>query len=216
MRSACFWARDDRPQQGGSGTPDPHLHTTFDVSGDRIPLGVVSLEFDAPDGGPDQGRPVEESKIGRWLRGLHHSIAAAKELDAVKAVAVMDREGDVFDVFLEHRAAAAAGRRCWCGRGMTAATACRHPRPRQGPATWWRATILPTKSRTGRSNRRAGRRSKRLSENAAVLSSARASYPVLTFNEVANFEVRLIDRPVESCHGTSELSQCPTGAAVPN
>ena len=135
--------------RGGSGTPYPQLHTTFDVSGDGIPLGVVSLEFDAPDGGPDQGRPVEESKIRRWLRGLHNSIAAAKELDEVKAVAVMDREGDVFDVFLEYCAAAAADRRCWWGRGMTAATARRHPRRRPGPATWWRPTISLTKSRAG-------------------------------------------------------------------
>ncbi len=90
---------------GSSGTSGLHLHTTFAVSGDGVPLGVVNLEFDAPDGGDDRDRPVEERKTGRWLRGLRHSIAAAKELDGVKAVAVMDREGDAFDVLHEHRAA---------------------------------------------------------------------------------------------------------------
>ena len=75
------------------------------MSGDGVPLGVVNLEFDAPSGASEEGRPVEERKTGRWLRGLRHSIAAAKELDGVKAVAVKDREGDVFDVLHEHRAA---------------------------------------------------------------------------------------------------------------
>lgn len=91
--------------KGSSGTLGLHLHTTFAVSGDGVPLGVVNLEFDAPSGASEEGRPVEERKTGRWLRGLRHSIAAAKELDGVKAVAVMDREGDVFDVLHEHRAA---------------------------------------------------------------------------------------------------------------
>ena len=91
--------------KGSSGTLGLHLHTTFAVSGDGVPLGVVNLEFDAPSGASEEGRPVEERKTGRWLRGLRHSIAAAQELDGVKAVAVMDREGDVFDVLHAHRAA---------------------------------------------------------------------------------------------------------------
>ena len=90
--------------KGSSGTAGLHLHTTFAVSGDGVPLGVVNLEFDAPDGAPEQGRPVEERTTGRWLRGLRHSVGAVKELDGVKAVAVMDREGDMFDVFHQHRA----------------------------------------------------------------------------------------------------------------
>ena len=91
--------------KGSSGTAGLHLHTTFAVSGDGVPLGVVNLEFDAPDGAPGPDRPVEERTTGRWLRGLRHSVAAVKELDGGKAVAVLDREGDVFDVFHEHRAA---------------------------------------------------------------------------------------------------------------
>ncbi len=103
-RHGCEGLGEIGRNKGSSGTPGLHLHTTFAVSGDGVPLGVVGLEFDAPDGRPDKDRPVEERKTGRWLRGLRHSIAAAKELDGVKAVAVMDREGDVFDVFHEHRA----------------------------------------------------------------------------------------------------------------
>ncbi len=91
--------------KGSSGTAGLHLHTTYAVSGDGVPLGVVNLEFDAPDGAPEQRRPVEERKAGRWLRGLRHSVGAVQELDRVQAVAVMDREGDMFDVFSEHRGA---------------------------------------------------------------------------------------------------------------
>ncbi len=46
----------------GCNTGTSGLHTTFAVSGDGVPLGVVNLEFDAPDGGQD--RPVEERNGG--------------------------------------------------------------------------------------------------------------------------------------------------------
>ena len=98
-----------RSRGGSSRTLGLHLHTTFAVSGDGFPLGVVQLEFDAPDGSPEQDRPVEERKTGRWLYGPRASVAAAKELDGVKTVAVMDRKADMFAVFREHRA---AGCRC--------------------------------------------------------------------------------------------------------
>ncbi len=91
--------------RGSSGTLGLHLHTAFAVSGDGVPLGVVNPGFDAPDGASGEGRPAGERRTGRWLRGLRHSVAAAKELDGAGAVAVMDREGDAFDVLHEHRAA---------------------------------------------------------------------------------------------------------------
>ena len=67
--------------RGSSGTLGLHLHTTFAVSGDGVPLGLVNLEFDAPDGTDGKDGQVEGRKTGRWLRGLRHSIAAARELD---------------------------------------------------------------------------------------------------------------------------------------
>ncbi len=48
--------------KGSSGTSG--LHTTFAVSGDGVPPGVVNLEFGAPDGGTDKDRPVEERNGG--------------------------------------------------------------------------------------------------------------------------------------------------------
>ena len=104
-RNGCEGLGKIGRNRGSSGTRGLHLHTTFAVSGDGVPLGVVHLEFDTPDGAPEQDRPVEERKTGRWLRGLRASVAAAKELDGVKTVAVMDREADMFAVFREHRAA---------------------------------------------------------------------------------------------------------------
>lgn len=149
MRSACFGLGTIGHNRGASGTPGLHPHTTFAVTGDGVPLGVVSLDFDAPDGRPDQGRPVEERKTGRWLSGLRHGIAAAKEPDGVKAVAVMDPKGTCWTCSTNTVLRAAADWRCWCGHGMTAASARRHPRRRPGPATWWRPTISLTKSRVG-------------------------------------------------------------------
>ncbi|MXW85418.1 MAG: hypothetical protein F4Z55_05670 [Boseongicola sp. SB0667_bin_21] len=49
-----------------------------------------------------------------------------------------------------------------------------------------------------------------------INSESYTSYPILIFNEVPGLEVRLIDRPGESCHGIGEISRCPTGVAVSN
>ena len=43
------------------------------------------------------------ARPGRWLRGLRDSAEMAGRLDGVQVVAVMDREGDGFDVFREPR-----------------------------------------------------------------------------------------------------------------
>ncbi len=104
-RHGCGGLGTTGRNRGSPGTLGLHLHTTFAVSGDGVPLGVVNPGFDAPDGASGEGRPAGERRTGRWLRGLRHSVAAAKELDGAGAVAVMDREGDAFDVLHEHRAA---------------------------------------------------------------------------------------------------------------
>ena len=90
--------------QGGDGTRGLHLHSTLAISADGVPLGVVGMEFDAPQIGKARRKDVRDRKTGCWLRGLHDSAAIAGELDGVRVVAVMDREADAFDVFAEHRA----------------------------------------------------------------------------------------------------------------
>ena len=89
---------------GSKGTLGLHLHSTLAVGGDGVPLGVPRIEFDAPPlGAGEPAEDVEDRKTGRWLRGLRDSAEMARRLDGVQVVAVMDREGDGFDVFREPR-----------------------------------------------------------------------------------------------------------------
>ena len=60
--------------------------------------GVPRLEFDAP------ARPAAASRSGRWLRGLEACCAElAAEIGNVPLISVMDREGDVFELFRQPR-----------------------------------------------------------------------------------------------------------------
>ncbi len=87
---------------GAKGTLGLHMHTTLAVdAATGIPLGVARIEYDAPDGRAEAGKPLEERKSGRWLRGLRDSAAATPE--GARAVAVLDREGDFFALFAERR-----------------------------------------------------------------------------------------------------------------
>ena len=93
-----------------AGTLGLHMHSTLVVNGEGIPLGVPHIQYEAPDGQADKGRPLEERKTYRWVRGLQACAALAAELDGVRPVSVMDREGDVFALFAEQRGTRAAGR----------------------------------------------------------------------------------------------------------
>ena len=94
----------------GSGTLGIHMHGTLAVSDRGIPLGVPRIEFDCPEGGSERGKPPEERKSARWLRGWRDGSLLAAEANAVKGradgvgvVSVMDREGDIAALFVEQR-----------------------------------------------------------------------------------------------------------------
>jgi len=72
-----------------------HLHSTFAVSSEGLPLGVLRAEFSG-EVGPDK-------KTERWLNGLRDCAAAARELPHTRLVSVMDREADFFDLFVAQR-----------------------------------------------------------------------------------------------------------------
>ncbi len=85
------------------GTLGLHMHSTLVVNGEGLPLGVPHIQYEAPDGQAQKGKPLEERKTYRWMRGLRACAALAEELDGVRPVSVMDREGDVFALFAEQR-----------------------------------------------------------------------------------------------------------------
>ena len=88
-------------RKGSSGTLGVHMHSTLAVGTDGLALGVTRIEYDRPDGQAETGRPLEERKSARWLRGLRDSSQLLSELDGVRGVSVMDREGDFFALFAE-------------------------------------------------------------------------------------------------------------------
>ena len=90
-------------RKGGSGMLGLHMHSLLVVDGNGIPLGVPHIQYDAPDGRAERGKPPEERKSQRWLRGLRECAALAAGLDGVCPVAVMDREADFFALFAEQR-----------------------------------------------------------------------------------------------------------------
>ena len=89
--------------RGSSGTLGLHLHSMLVVNGEGIPLGVPQIQYEAPDGNAQKNPPPEARKTQRWVRGLQETARLADELDGVRPIAVMDREADIFDLFVEQR-----------------------------------------------------------------------------------------------------------------
>ncbi len=88
--------------RNASGTRGLHMHSTLAVDADTgIPLGVPRIEYDAPDGRAEQGKPLEERKSARWMRGLRDTSELVP--DGVRVVSVLDREADFFALFAERQ-----------------------------------------------------------------------------------------------------------------
>ena len=85
------------------GTLGLHMHSTLAVSTAGVPLGVPQIQYDAPDGKAQRGKPLEQRKTFRWIRGLREGAAWADRLQGPRVVSVMDREGDVLALFREQR-----------------------------------------------------------------------------------------------------------------
>ena len=95
--------------QTGAKTRGLHLHSTFVVSTEGLPLGVLNAQFSAPqpksqtDTRPPAGIPIEEKKTFAWIEGLRDCVELDKQLPDTRQVCVMDREADFFELFDEQR-----------------------------------------------------------------------------------------------------------------
>jgi len=94
--------------KGSSGGLGMHMHNTFAVNGNGVPLGVPRIEFDCPDGRADQGKPPAERKAARWLRGWRDGSELAARAPGTRVIPVMDRDGDIAALFAEHHATGGA------------------------------------------------------------------------------------------------------------
>jgi len=73
---------------------------------DGLPLGVLRSVCFAPEnkgkaGKKSVGRPIEEKKSFRWLEGYRDCVVVARKTPKSRLVTVMDREGDIFELFVE-------------------------------------------------------------------------------------------------------------------
>ena len=95
--------------QTGAKSGGLHLHSTFVVSTEGLPLGVLGAQCSAPtprakdDLRPTSAIPIEDKKTFAWITGLRECNELAAALPDTRQVCVMDREADFYELFDEQR-----------------------------------------------------------------------------------------------------------------
>lgn len=95
--------------QTGAKSRGLHLHSTFAVAPNGLPLGVVRADCLAPKGkSPKDDRPaseipIEEKKTFTWIEHHRDLVELAAALPQTRLIDVCDREADFFELFDEQR-----------------------------------------------------------------------------------------------------------------
>ena len=91
--------------QTGAQSRGLHMHSSFAVSTQGLPLGVLRAQFEAPQPSQpgDGAKPLEERKSFRWIQGLRDCVELSAQCPDTRIVSVMDREADLFELFDEQR-----------------------------------------------------------------------------------------------------------------
>ena len=114
--------------QTGAQSRGLHLHSTYALSTEGLPLGVLRAHFEAPQSGAagDAAKPLEQRKSFRWIQGLRDCVELSAQCPDTRIVSVMDREADLFELFDEQRThrgvellVRAKNNRCVYGAGDT-------------------------------------------------------------------------------------------------
>ncbi len=92
--------------QTGAESLGLKLHSSLALTTDGLPLGVLKSVCFSPErkgkaGKQTVGRPIEEKKSFRWLQGYRDCVEVARKAPKTRVLTVMDREGDIFELFLE-------------------------------------------------------------------------------------------------------------------
>jgi len=81
-----------------------HLHPTFLVTPERLPLGVFDAWLWARDpetfGHSSAHLPIEDKESARWLEGYQRLGEIAGDLPDTRLVYVADREADIYELFV--------------------------------------------------------------------------------------------------------------------
>jgi hypothetical protein len=95
--------------QTGAKSRGLHLHSTFTVAPNGLPLGVLKAQARAPQPRePGDNRkapevPIEEKKSFLWIEHHRDLVEVAKRMPHTRLVDVCDREADFFELFDEQR-----------------------------------------------------------------------------------------------------------------
>jgi hypothetical protein len=90
-------------------------HVQLAVTPERLALGVVAATTwgrdpeDYQRNGRRKREPIEQKESYRWLQGYRQACAVAEQLPTTQVISVSDREGDIYECFVE--AAEASGPR---------------------------------------------------------------------------------------------------------
>jgi hypothetical protein len=81
------------------------VHSQYVVTPERLPLGVWGTKIYARDGEREKAgrkkQPIEEKESFRWLEGYRDVCRLAELAPDTQTISVSDREGDIYEIFLE-------------------------------------------------------------------------------------------------------------------
>jgi hypothetical protein len=95
--------------QTGAQCRGLHLHSTFVVAPNGLPLGVLHAQCLAPEprsveeDRPSYAIPIKEKKTFTWIEHHRDMVAAAAQMPHTRLIDVCDREADFFEIFDEQR-----------------------------------------------------------------------------------------------------------------
>ena len=95
--------------QTGAKSRGLHLHSTFTVAPNGLPLGVLRADCPAPEGkSPGDDRPaceipIEEKKTFTWIEHHRDLVELSAAMPHTRLIDVCDREADFFEMFDEQR-----------------------------------------------------------------------------------------------------------------
>ncbi len=107
--SRCAGLGEMGSNQTGTKSRGLHLHSTFALAPNGLPLGVLRAQCTDPkasspeDPRPEYAIPIEEKKTFVWIQHHRDLVKLAGEMPQTRLVEVCDREADFFELFDEQR-----------------------------------------------------------------------------------------------------------------
>jgi hypothetical protein len=86
-----------------------HMHSTFAVAPNGLPLGVLKVECKAPESRASKDKrkcidiPIEEKTTFSWIEHHRDMVKVAGKMPGTRVIDVCDREADFFELFDEQR-----------------------------------------------------------------------------------------------------------------